>query len=142
MPSVLVIVPCEKSKVWDKQPHRGPTAASDAYSGHVWSDWMPLTFDMRVIPREGGLYRIRGDNPHTLLYVGQGVIPARPLAHLAKLRDPEHDQSRIFAAHTRFECSWVFSDLWLPHHRLELENDLIAAHLLGTGQIPAAQFAG
>lgn len=33
MPEVLVIVPCGKSKIWDKQPDRGPTAASDAYTG-------------------------------------------------------------------------------------------------------------
>lgn len=33
MPNVLVIVPCGKSKIWDKQPDRGPTSAADAYTG-------------------------------------------------------------------------------------------------------------
>ncbi len=33
MRNVLIIVPCGKSKIWDKQPHRGPMAASDAYTG-------------------------------------------------------------------------------------------------------------
>ena len=33
MPRLLVIVPCGKSKIWDKQPHCGPTVASDAYTG-------------------------------------------------------------------------------------------------------------
>jgi hypothetical protein len=36
----------------------------------------------------------------------------------------------------------VLNDDWLDHQRLELENDLIAAHLLTTGQVPAAQFLG
>ncbi len=110
----------------------------------AWTPWVPLVSapPNRVVPRSPGLYRIRGDSPRTLMYVGQGLIPARPLAHLAKLRDPDHNQARIFAAYNRFECSWVFNDLWLPHNRLELENDLISAHLPGTGQIPAAQFAG
>lgn len=29
----LVIVPCGKSKVWDKQPQHGPAPAVDAYTG-------------------------------------------------------------------------------------------------------------
>ncbi len=33
MLDVLVIVPCGKSKVWDKHPNRGPTPAADAYIG-------------------------------------------------------------------------------------------------------------
>jgi hypothetical protein len=33
MHTVLIIVPCGKSKVWDKHPKRGPTRAADAYSG-------------------------------------------------------------------------------------------------------------
>lgn len=33
MQTVLVIVPCGKSKIWDKQPDQGPTRASDAYTG-------------------------------------------------------------------------------------------------------------
>ncbi|WP_211589764.1 DUF6884 domain-containing protein [Microbispora sp. H11081] len=32
-PRVLVIVPCGKAKIWDKNPHAGPTAARDAYIG-------------------------------------------------------------------------------------------------------------
>jgi len=33
MPDILVIVPCGKSKIWDKQSDRGPTAARGAYTG-------------------------------------------------------------------------------------------------------------
>src|SRR5437667_4851514 len=40
------------------------------------------------------------------------------------------------------ECSWVICTTWLPHQRLELENDLIAAHLLAVGSVPAGQFLG
>jgi len=36
MPDVLVIVPCGKSKIWDKQPDRGPTPASDAYTSALF----------------------------------------------------------------------------------------------------------
>jgi hypothetical protein len=39
-------------------------------------------------------------------------------------------------------CSWVVNNEWLSHQRLELENDLIASHLLETGKIPVAQFCG
>ena len=49
---------------------------------------------------------------------------------------------RIFAAPVRLECSWTINNDWLSHHRLELENDLIAAHVLETATIPAAQFLG
>lgn len=115
--------------------------ASD-WNGHTWSEWIPLTGDLRINEKGVGLYRIRGDESHTLLYVGQGMVPARPLAHLAKLRVPMHAQGSAFAAHARFECSWVLNGTWLPHHRLELENDLIAAHLLNRGEIPATQFLG
>lgn len=33
MPRTLVIVPCGKAKIWDKEPKRGPTIAKGAYIG-------------------------------------------------------------------------------------------------------------
>ena len=30
---MLVVVPCGRSKVWDRDPQRGPVVAGDAYSG-------------------------------------------------------------------------------------------------------------
>ncbi len=33
MSGVLVVIPCGKAKVWDREPGRGPTAARDAYAG-------------------------------------------------------------------------------------------------------------
>ena len=35
-------------------------------------------------------------------------------------------------------CSWVENETWHKHQRLELENDLIAAHLLHAGVLPPA----
>jgi hypothetical protein len=55
---------------------------------------------------------------------------------------PGHCQGAIFGTPDGVECSWVLGASWLPHQRLELENDLIAAHLLTTGTAPAAQFLG
>lgn len=76
------------------------------------------------------------------MYVGQGLIAPRLLAHLAKTRIPDHPQGQLFAAAAPLECSWVVNDAWLAHQRLELENDLIASHLLVTNEIPVAQFQG
>jgi hypothetical protein len=36
----------------------------------------------------------------------------------------------------------VVNDAWWSHQRLELECDLIAAHLLETATVPPAQFIG
>ncbi len=93
-------------------------------------------------PIGAGLYRLRGDAQDTLLYIGQRNIPARPRAHFAKINLPSHPQGVIFRSSKRLECSWVLHDDWKSHHRLELENDLIAAHLIETGELPKAQFLG
>lgn len=84
----------------------------------------------------------RGDAERALLYVGQGSIPTRPLAHLAKTRSINDPQGTVFGGQARLEVSWVLNDRWLPHQRLELENDLLAAHVLTTGENPAAQYLG
>jgi len=33
MKDILVVIPCGKAKIWDKDRDRGPTPASDAYTG-------------------------------------------------------------------------------------------------------------
>jgi len=48
----------------------------------------------------------------------------------------------VFAATQAIEASWVLNESWLDHQRLELENDLIAAHILEHGTVPPAQFIG
>ena len=50
-------------------------------------------------------------------------------------------RARSFAAELSLEASWVAGE-WLAHQPLELEVDLIAAHLLAIGRVPAAQFLG
>jgi hypothetical protein len=71
--------------------------------------------------------------------VGQGKVPSRPLAHFKKTTLADHRQGRIFAAQRRLEWSAVLNNAWLSHQLLELENDLIAAHILELGEVPAAQ---
>lgn len=113
----------------------------ESWGGHAWSAWIPLRQPIDANAVEGsGLYRIRGDEDGKLLYVGQGLVPDRPLAHLGKTRQADHRQGPIFGAHDRLEWSAVVNGAWLPHQRLELENDLIGAHILTTGEVLAAQF--
>jgi len=123
-------------------PLDGPPQAPD-WNDHGWSEWRPMAdvFNPRT-PIGAGLYRLRGDAQDTLLYIGQGNIPARPRAHFAKIHNPSHPQGIIFKSSKRLECSWVLNHDWKSHHRLELENDLIAAHLIETGNLPKAQFLG
>ena len=93
-------------------------------------------------PEGSGLYRIRGRECGGLMYIGQGHIAPRLVAHLAKTLVQEHPQGQLFAAAAPLGCSWVVHNEWQSHQRLELENDLIASHLLATGEIPVAQFQG
>ena len=59
----------------------------------------------------------------------------------AKAARPDHPQARWFST-PGLECSWTINHGWLAHQRLELENDLIAAHFLEHGAPPSAQFLG
>lgn len=93
-----------------------------------------------IPPEANGLYRLRVSGQAELIYIGQGLVRARLLAHLLKGKQPTHRQSALFTR--ALECSWVIGSAWLPHQRLELENDLIAAHVLAAGTIPRAQFFG
>jgi hypothetical protein len=116
---------------------------SAGWGGYVWSRWVALReLGARPMRPRSGLYRIRGDDEDSLLYVGQGRIPDRPLAHFGKVAKVDHRQGCIFAGQQRLGCSWVINDTWLAHQRLELENDLIAAHIVQTRSVPAAQFLG
>lgn len=113
------------------------------WGGHEWSEWAPLGPEIRKLVGDAtGLYRIRGDDDGHVLYIGQGRIAARLLVHLAKRSRQDRAQGQTIAVQTRLECSWVANDKWLPHQRLELENDLIAAHMLRIGEVPDVQFLG
>jgi hypothetical protein len=111
---------------------------SDTWGGHRWSSWtraMPPAF------RAGnGLYRIRGD-ASGLVYIGEGVVSQRLRAHLAKVTTGSA-QGNVLAASAPLAFSWSLNEDWLRHQRLELETDLIAAHVLALHAVPTAQFIG
>jgi hypothetical protein len=114
-----------------------------SWGGHLWTPWRPIKQVVDACSRRStGLYRIRGHRGTRLLYVGEGLIRSRLAAHLAKTGDPNSGQGRIFNEAAPLECSWVINEDWLSHQRLELEVDLIAAHVLVMGEGPAAQFRG
>jgi len=120
-----------------------PDIQSQSWCGHRWNSWVALSNARYAIPASTvGLYRIRGDRDDILLYIGQGVLPNRPLAHLAKIAAVGHAQGAIFAAQHRLEVSWVAKPQPPANQLLKLENDLIAAHMLHVNSAPAAQFKG
>jgi hypothetical protein len=122
-------------------PLGGDPQAPD-WCGHAWSAWRAVASAELPGATDEGLYRLLAPGESGLLYVGQGKVTARLAAHLNKCRRLGHRQGRIFAASAGVECSWVLGAGWMPHQRLELENDLIAAHLLATARVPSAQFLG
>lgn len=115
-------------------------AMSSGWGGHSWQPWVQLR-GLRVSTDSVGLYRLRDPNRTGLVYLGQGRIMVRLVAHLAKVNRPEHPQARWFGT-PGLECSWTADGSWFDHQRLELENDLIAAHFLEHGVPPSAQFLG
>ena len=113
------------------------------WCGHAWSDWMPGSKALLQTPQKArGLYRLRDPEGEGLLYIGQGEIRSRLVAHLRKAHLPGDPQGQIFRSAHTLECSWAVNTEWHPHQRLELENDLIAAHLLYLNAVPPAQFLG
>jgi hypothetical protein len=119
----------------------GPQDAG--WCGHSWSRWQALSLDTSYPkPSAQGLYRIRDAAKPGLLYIGEGLVAARLVAHLRKARLSDHPQGKVFQSAERLECSWVLNEEWLSHQRLELECDLIGAHLVVMGTVPPAQFIG
>ena len=57
------------------------------------------------------------------------------------MKKSENVQGQIFREAKQLQFSWVVGD-WPKHQAHELENDLIAAHLWETGEVPSAQFLG
>jgi hypothetical protein len=139
---------------WDKgEPYHAPGIPpvgalngdpQDAgWGGHSWSAWQPLGAATALpLATAAGLYRIRDTAKPGLLYVGEGVVAPRLICHRRKSRRPGDPQGDVFGSAERLECSWVLNENWLPHQRLELECDLIGAHLLVPGTVPPAQFIG
>ena len=63
-------------------------------------------------------------------------------AHLRKGRRESHPQAFAFCDASSVEFSYVQRNDMAKHQLLEIENDLIAAHIIQTGDIPDAQFLG
>ena len=114
-----------------------------AWCGHCWTSWCSAEGINELSNEAKGLYRIKAIDDESLLYIGEGKIKSRLKAHLDKINRPEDVQGQIFAR-SELQFSWVYTGEWKEHkhQRLELENDLIAAHLLSRGSVPAAQFLG
>ena len=94
-----------------------------AWGGHHWTPWVPLG---RFSPvRQAGLYRLRVPTLDPLIFVGQGKLV---------------DRFKQIQPLDTMECSWISSSVWLPHQRLELVTDLVAAHLFTTATLPLWQF--
>jgi hypothetical protein len=121
-------------------PLTGDPQGAD-WGGHRWDGWQ--SFDTAIPSLSAsGLYRIRDADRAGLLYIGEGSVAARLTAHRRKTLTPGDPQGAMFGSAERAECSWVVNAGWLPHQRLELECDLIGAHLLVMSSVPPAQFIG
>lgn len=114
-------------------------STDSAWCGLRWSSWE--TAERLPSSLGSGLYRLRGGGQSGLAYIGEGAISKRVRAHLAKVRSAGHEQGQVLASVGPLAVSWVEGG-WVSHQRLELENDLIASHVLVEGRPPAAQFLG
>jgi hypothetical protein len=75
-----------------------------------------------------------------MLYIGQGKVRQRLSMHQRGAVTAANKRGYIFRDAAPLEYSWVLNDRWLEPQLLELENDLIAAHILVMGAAPVAQF--
>ena len=121
----------------------GDNCHEASWCGHTWSAWTDALDVLALPPKQAnGLYRFRRRGESGLVYVGQGRVAGRIASHLKKGSTAGHSQQRHFDDPASLEVGWVLSGMWFEHQRLELENDLIAAHVLVYGCPPAAQFQG
>ena len=104
------------------------------------ADWLGLDWQwIDVAPPvlgDTGVYRIgeRGDGP--LDYLGQGLIATRVKSH-AK------NWAVDLAAERDGETVWDWVSLRIsPHQLLEVENDLIAGHMVTFKTLPLVQVGG
>jgi hypothetical protein len=119
------------------RPEPDPQSAN--WMNWTWTPWTPVSVACQSA-KGTGLYRVRDNGTAGLIYVGQGKLAARLLAHLAKARIPDHRQAEYFSED--LTASWAELPGAATLNLLEHENDLIAAHLLAIGRGPTAQFLG
>jgi hypothetical protein len=121
----------------DQMLERGGHSAFD------WSTWQSAETALANISKSDiGLYILRRKATDELVYVGEGKIRDRVSAHLKKGHQKDHPQAFAFADPSTIELSFTLLPEFAKHQLLEIENDLIAAHLLQHGEVPAAQFIG
>lgn len=121
----------------------GGLISGESLLGLSWTEWMSAIDVIDMLSGDVvGLYRLRRKSMGQLLYVGQGKVRERVKVHVKKSEKPEHPQARTFSDPQYIELSYVSRSDLAEHQRLEIENDLIAAHVLGMGTAPAAQFLG
>jgi hypothetical protein len=115
----------------------------DDLLGLGWSGWGAVDRVLNDLSGgEVGLYLLRRRGEGELLYIGEGKIRDRVTAHMAKGRIPDHPQAFAFADPGAVEVSFIVLDDLAKHQLLEVENDLIAAHVVRVGGVPVAQFLG
>jgi len=126
-PEALRIVDAAAPKRLD-QPVR-----SSRWLGFNWFEQSPPMTSV-------GVYRCLRSGGEGLVYIGQGRIADRIKGHQAKTRIPEHSQAGFFSG----DLTWEWAELGDAHRTqlLEIENDLIASHVLVCGRPPEAQFQG
>jgi len=108
-----------------------------------WSTWRAVGQCLdELTGDEVGLYLLKRRGAEKLLYIGEGKIRNRVAAHVKKGAKPEHPQAFAFTEPLDVELSFIRRGDLAKHQLLEVENDLIAAHVLQTGGVPAAQFLG
>jgi hypothetical protein len=127
----------------------GPTGSLEEGSvveglmGLDWSSWQPVLEGLDSLRGdEIGLYLLRNNNSNKLLYVGEGRIMARVNTHIQKGNKGGHPQAFAFKDPLAIQMSFIRRDAMPKHQFLEIENDIIAAHILQTGDNPYAQFLG
>ncbi len=118
-----------------------PATLQDDPRAATWLQFRWL--DLADSPPPGGtvgVYRAMRPDTEGLVYIGQGRIADRINNHLAKGNDPGHVQREFFSG----DLTWGWVSLPNVHRTqlLEVENDLIASHVLVHGHPPEAQFLG
>ena len=122
------------------------TAPFDLYGDPMSNDWMGLPWEElsadQTQSKKAGLYRALHPNSETLTYVGQSSasITARVSAHTAKATKPGHRQHSFFDESIIWQ--WASLNELKRTQLLEVENDLIASHMLAHDRPPDAQFLG
>ena len=108
------------------------------------TEWMQFPWrPVSASPPHGistGVYRARIPGQAGLVYLGQGLVAQRIADHTAKSKNELHRQQTHFSA----DLIWEWVDLNGTHRTqlLEIENDLIASHIITQGAAPSAQFLG